>query len=1127
MTNNSRFLFAWAMAGVACLTCCAEEIVVGVGETHVIATETATTQEDVVRVANRAVLEKTGAGTLTFKTGTFAANTPITVNVREGAVKLVDSDPLVTTYPQPTDVMNRAVFWMDAKANVQLKAGSETEVEAWLDVRETGDGSEANPFVYTRAVAFTNDWLTAFPLRQDYLEQTGVYFRGFGSGCFMNWVKPNGSQENIQNIYHAFVVHGGPTARGHFLGQRKNASKPYFQRSGDLMWVGHNGENIQLWSSRTYLNGSEVDAFSTYYPTTSCHVVEVQALNLPLGAMCFYNDRDMQLKTTAGTNMANNASGGKMNAVLGTSSQIGGGDRVGGEYLHEILLFTNALTVAERMAVSDWLNQKWKGTLPPTTLPVTTISLSTNAVVELASDLPAVVGVGGDGIVRKTGEGTVTLRSCNEPRNSARRVEVEEGKLNLGYSLPFVCAAGDTVTSERRYYGPELTPPVKGAVTSRLVKEGSGPLTLDAIPSGVTNLVVRGGELRLADPERAQLTVPIMAACATIPESDFESYPASSHTAAYSYIGDGAQVRGWHAIVPGLMDGSTCDSAVFFFDQAKGSPAGWSMVMQEDASGVLVVKNNASAWCEIQVPEDGEYELSFRAAPRSGYSGDQLDVMIGPDADSLVSFGAFKTSRYVWQTYSFTKMYLAAGTYQLWLKSKVLNTDRCTQFDDFRLEQVKVTDVWDIPNGGFEGHDDTFNATTFAVENAKHVLGFTVKQCDNQGTADEGAAHSNSTFSAKGVLGDQYFNRPWNRTDSETQFYMSGNGSQLTTTFTPPAGTWCFRADSCLWRVTWRSGERYVVSADLDIGGETIALGAVTNLSYALQPIDWPNAFTVDGATPVTLTLTGAVAAGKTNGHGLLDNLALVRTASPGANLLKDGGFETMTPWTVVQTPKPSGVGGSQRQTYGSFYETHFGMERFEGVACMKLVNDDVIAQQVTFPTGGLYRFSANMASRSVPGSGNFGNGLNPAAFFFAQNGVTNWLGCTDQVKMTNYHEYAYLVRIPEAGGSYDVGFRGMSVWDGTVAGKVDRTTLIDAAQIYRIETEKPIVLPESLEIDVAAGAQLTLDFDGTNEVRRLKIAGRNYIGTVSLAERPELLGTLNGRGALYIRPRGTVLLFR
>ena len=34
-------------------------------------------------------------------------------------------------------------------------------------------------------------------------------------------------------------------------------------------------------------------------------------------------------------------------------------------------------------------------------------------------------------------------------------------------------------------------------------------------------------------------------------------------------------------------------------------------------------------------------------------------------------------------------------------------------------------------------------------------------------------------------------------------------------------------------------------------------------------------------------------------------------------------------------------------------------------------------------------------------------------------------------------------------------------------------------------------------------------------------------MGYVSLADRPELLGVLNGRGTLFIRPRGTMLILR
>lgn len=145
-----------------------------------------------------------------------------------------------------------------------------------------------------------------------------------------------------------------------------------------------------------------------------------------------------------------------------------------------------------------------------------------------------------------------------------------------------------------------------------------------------------------------------------------------------------------------------------------------------------------------------------------------------------------------------------------------------------------------------------------------------------------------------------------------------------------------------------------------------VALGVVTNLSYALLPRTWPGEFTVDGETPVTLTLTGDFcAANQRFGHGILDNLALV--AAPGENLLREGGFESesLAPWQVTVTPKPKGVNGSIRQPYNKSYKTFFGLEAFEGEACMKIVNDDTVAQTVTFPTGGLYRLSANFEPRN------------------------------------------------------------------------------------------------------------------------------------------------------------------
>lgn len=69
--------------------------------------------------------------------------------------------------------------------------------------------------------------------------------------------------------------------------------------------------------------------------------------------------------------------------------------------------------------------------------------------------------------------------------------------------------------------------------------------------------------------------------------------------------------------------------------------------------------------------------------------------------------------------------------------------------------------------------------------------------------------------------------------------------------------------------------------------------------------------------------------------------------------------------------------------------------------------------------------------------------------------------------------------------------------------------------------------LPAGLDVDCAAGSRLTLDFDGTNAVSRIRINGQRYSGVVSVETHPELWPYLSGCGALYAEPRGMILLIR
>ena len=69
----------------------------------------------------------------------------------------------------------------------------------------------------------------------------------------------------------------------------------------------------------------------------------------------------------------------------------------------------------------------------------------------------------------------------------------------------------------------------------------------------------------------------------------------------------------------------------------------------------------------------------------------------------------------------------------------------------------------------------------------------------------------------------------------------------------------------------------------------------------------------------------------------------------------------------------------------------------------------------------------------------------------------------------------------------------------------------------------KPTI-PQAATIEVADGATLALDYLGTNEVAFVRHAGRNYSGDINAQTCPAFI---TGVGALYVRPKGTVIMFR
>ena len=1100
---------AMGIAGVVvALDCAAGTLVVPVGVTTNINVAADTALTDAVTLTDRSAIEKTGAGKLTLSGGQFTQDKTVNLRVREGAAAFTASPQTLAAYPQPTETMNKAAFWLESSTNL-IKDGD--DVVEWRDVRDV-DPTVTNHYY----AVVEHSWSPLCPQETNYTGKAAVYFRGYQSGCWMNWQTPAGGQATVGNLYNAFIVHGAQSGWGYALGQR-NGSQPYFQTAGSgtgsFIWIAHNAENRPMHSSRTFRDGIEIDPFTTGHGT-GIHVIEVDCLEMRQSAQCFFNDRDFW----------KDANG--YNPMFGETStkQTAGGKRAGGEYICEMLLFTNRLSEVERMSVSNWLLAKWRDAVPPQK-PAVAVTLATNAVLEVEGDALASLSAAGDGTLVKTGAATLVMPSLTHSVRRTAHLRVDEGSVLLGQPLPIAYAAGDTVTSAITYAGPQVTK-ASSAGAGRFVKAGNGPLLLDEVPDSVTNLVVSGGLLTLADPDhRADaLPGPDRNVAAVIPEWDFESYNATSVDNSQKFFNN-VEYNGWHGIRP---DGT---SQVFIFDKTFGSQTSWNLNENTpDGKNCLVVKHNASAWCAFTVPETGDYVLSFWAAPRNGsYIGRHLDVMIGTDEANLTALetavGPFAVFADKWVRFTFNPVHLESGTdYQLWFKSLDVGGDRCTLFDAITLKIPEVeVGRWTIPNGDFETHATNF-VNGFSLNNTNRVFGFTAEQSSS---FDGTSANAYSTFSVSGTDEWRYYNRPWS-SGGATQFYMTGNGSKLVTTFTPPAGTWQLQADFSVWCVASGEAASYAIAATLSDGVETTSLGTCTATDHRLVARQWPNAFTSDGTTPVTLTLTSTVPSDNKR-HCILDNLVLVASYAADVNLLVDPGINTSDPgnWSYVVTPKPGTRSGSSFMTWAeSFYTTYFGRGRFEGHALFKLVNDDMLYQPVTFPTGGLYRLTVNLKTRGTT-SPETVLGNNPINVYLARDGVTNVVGRSDNAATTNFNEYAFTFAVPPEGGTYDVGFRGTSVWDGDEGNPVDRTTLLDAAWLCRVESQRDIGLPEHLKIEVADGARLQLDFAGTNKIDSLRIAGKAYEGLVSVSTHPELFPTLAGPGTLMITPKGTLILFR
>ena len=252
----------------------------------------------------------------------------------------------------------------------------------------------------------------------------------------------------------------------------------------------------------------------------------------------------------------------------------------------------------------------------------------------------------------------------------------------------------------------------------------------------------------------------------------------------------------------------------------------------------------------------------------------------------------------------------------------------------------------------------------------------------------------------------------------------------------------------------------------------------------------------------VAITQTG------TNKVGYLDNIELVP-----ANIVSNPGFESgaLGAWECF--------GGSSVTAYTS-YSSQWGGDMFEGVEgryFMQIQRSTAIGQTLQVPEPGRYRIRLHARTRAGSGAS---YGLGRLAVSMVHGTTTNCIARM-AVDTEAFRPYTFWWNAPVA-GEYKLVIQGLANGDGDKW----RNSMVDDISVVKFDgvlaSETPDI-SDKLELSVASGAEVALDFPGTLRLFGLRLDGVSSIGTFSAATHPEYF---TGTGMIEVLPKGTIILF-
>ncbi len=1105
----------------------AEEIFVGAGEEFFknVADGSTEAQSERAAVAPDGRLYKTGIGAWQIPFAYFSESPQFYIAVKEGSLQFTD-DAVAPVEYDVTNILNKAAIWVTMDSVVTTNCvigGVETPVAAlWRDQRDTDAGVTNYPY----AAPFWSKYQTGYssygipPVVQDVYDKAGIYFNGYGNdkGKAMRLKKQDGSNVDLSNIRHLFYVSTVSNSVGYTLGAY-NDSAVDFERHDTV--YNNPSSPSRIRTGRSYLNGILIDPFiERIKKGIQLYDFEAGVQDIHVGY--FFNDRGMP------------------------NDRQPSQHRSGGDYLHEVVFFTNNLTAAEHWQVREYLMKKWnlsskkglrswdaaKGESTPFAedslfTRKATLHMAEGATVRSAEEFENVEMKGLGTYVVSDGE--QIIRAMDGRFNG--EVRVEGGSAVLREPVAVSVKSGDKFTSTVSMSGKGTIVERTGGASAGVVEQtGNGNMIVAKIPAEVKTYKVTTGTLSLTAPgnEDIVLTSKSRIVEAIIPNNSFEGFAGENKE--YTRVLNGNNVK-----TNTMYDwtGIGTDLEMFYFNRQVAAESDWMTanfgfknMYAPDGDCMLGVKADGVAYTTITVPEPGTYKFTCMVNARYDmyYVRNYIDFYVADTTgNNRKKFGEAQIAKTdAFQMLAYKVTFEDEGTYpkqfRLYLDASRLNVDGTTLFDDLHLvKTAEEFDGWEIPNGSFELFD---NPPVNKYPNAADVPAGWVFTSENK------YSYNGHEFSGVGVVSKDCTEIPvkmYSDLDDECGRWalaLIKTGGIAKTTFTPPAGTYLLAADAKSYGVdlfaAYRSS-RPSVRARAKIGDEVIDLGVIKIKSEFVKPVCWNRYIKVNGNEEVTIELS------QTNGIAIavLDNFRLTRDLSLG-NYVGNGDFEDVTdsmgfdsaPWVLMNRGPQGGEDSWSRIiTYDAnpFNRTHFIKERLQGYNYARLRQNGYLEQPITLPQAGFYEVSMLTSCRP-----NNYQGQNPIRVWLAKDNVTNEVarfGVTNHYSMTQ----KALFDLPEA-GDYTLGIQGCAPGE-------DRASNFDNVRIFHANFAKDAPqLHEELSLVFDNGAKLALNFPGTQEVYSVKFDGVSLVGEINAATHPDLI---EGIGTLMVKPRGTILIIR